>query len=420
LENKMIQDRDNSSTRFFQGRPIVEVEYNGQKVEVVKGMLTYRLREAQPVENIEAGTGSMAEAPLSPLIDHLGIGTIVVDDEGTDIEIESAASVAMMAADDVEWIEPVMIDHGCVTPNDPQFVEQWAFDAINARRGWDIWTGSPDRVVLAVLDTGIPIQAQQLSHPDLNDSVRFFPGPDTANKDDDPTDDHGHGTHVTGIAVAMSNNGVGVTGLCWKGPVLAVKVLNSNNDGTSESFEKGVIEAVRFAEQIQARLVINYSGGGPHNNTKLTAVEYALSKGALIVAAAGNKSGGSIIYPAAYSSLHPNVMAVGAVDNALQRPSFASRGPEMTVVAPGVDILSTMPNYHVTLNSQGFQTKYDRMRGTSQASPMVAALACLVWSRWPGLSAAQVRQKITTSAKPLSGSQEDFGSGIIDVEKALT
>ena len=93
----------------------------------------------------------------------------------------------------------------------------------------------------------------------------------------------------------------------------------------------------------------------------------------------------------------------------------------MTVVAPGVDILSTLPNYIVTVNGQqGKETKFDTLNGTSQAAPLVAALAALVWSASPQLTAQQVRERIGQTATPISGSSNDFGSGLINAEAALS
>ena len=305
-----------------------------------------------------------------------------------------------------------------MTPTDPLFSEQWAWEATNAGRGLDAWTGNADKVVIAVLDSGIPMEAGNLSHPDLNDTSRFFPGRDLINKDDDPADDHGHGTHVTGIIAAAMNNGTGVAGV-WPGPVLTIKVFDRFNEGSNETFKDGVIAAVSFAKARNARLVINYSGGGPESSVKREAVEHARDNGALLVSAAGNENGGGILHPAAYSPQFSNVLAVGAVNKNLKRPSFASQGPEMSVVAPGEDILSTLPNYFANINNFGKQTKYDRLNGTSQAAPMVSALAALIWAEKPNLSAQQVRDKIVSTADPIAGSANDFGSGIINMGRAL-
>ena len=401
-------------TGTFQGRPIVTVEWQGQQVEAVQGILAYRRSEPQSLHLEEGDFGLLASVHTTKP-DALGIGVIETD---TQIELDHAASVAVATAPDMLWTEPVLLDHGTLVPNDTFFTQQWSMPEIRAPRAWDIWDGDPNRVVLAVLDSGVALEGGVLSHPDLADDNRLFLGDDKVNHDSDPADDHGHGTHVVGIAAATLGNGTGVAGL-WPGSVFVVKVFNSSNDGSSVTFKDGVVAAVEFASNQGARLVINYSGGGPDTQTKRTAVEYARDNGALIVAAAGNEFGGRILFPAAYSTDFSNVIAVGAVDRQRNRPDFGSRGPEMTVVAPGSDILSTLPNYFVTLNGEGKQTKYDRLEGTSQATPLVAALACLIWSRQPGLSAQQVRERIIQSADPIDGSFDDFGHGIINAEAAL-
>jgi subtilisin family serine protease len=407
---------EEQNTRTFQGRPIVTVDWEGEEVESVQGMVAYRRTAPEPIGSDEAEHGLMSTVMGTTEPDPLGIGVVFT---GADLEIDHATSAAEKMSSDVLWTEPVLLDHGTTVPNDTYFVQQWNLADIHAEQAWDLWNGDPHKVVVAVLDTGISIENGSLSHQDLNDAQRFFPGRDLVNNDSDPSDDHGHGTHVAGIAGAITNNGTGVAGL-WPGLLLVLKVFNASNDGSSITFKDGVLAAVKFANERGAHLIINYSGGGPDSQTKKTAVEHARDSGALIVAAAGNGFGGKIIFPAAYSAQYPNVMAIGAVDRQHQRPSFASRGPEMTVVAPGVDILSSLPNYFVTLNNQGKQTKYDRLNGTSQATPLVSALAALVWSKWPQLSAAQVCEKIALSANPITGSASDFGHGMIDAEAALS
>lgn len=401
--------------RTFQGRPVVKISWNGREAEAVQGLLAYRRARPEPIKREDAERGLMTEVLETTDLDPLGIGVIVTD-EG--FEVERAASVSNILGEDVLWTEPVLLDRGALVPNDTFFSQQWNMAEVNATRGWDNWNGDPHRVVLAILDTGVPIEGGRLSHADLRDEARISLAGDMVNHDADPADDHGHGTHVAGIAAASTNNGTGVAGL-WPGDVLIVKVLDASNTGSSITFRDGVLAAVNFSRQRGARLVINYSGGGLDNRTKRAAVEFASQSGALIVAAAGNESGGRIIYPAAYSTEFTNVIAVGAVDRQRRRPNFASRGPELTVVAPGVDILSTLPNYFVTLNQLGKQTKYDRLDGTSQASPLVAGLAALIWSERPDLTAEQVRDRITQTATPIAGSAQDFGHGIISAEGAL-
>lgn len=404
--------------RTFQGRPVEKIMWHGEEVEAVRGLLAYRVRESGAAvarDEIERALDVPVLDASAP--DELGIGVISIAEEAG---VAAAVPAADRLGPDVLWTEPVLLDYGTLQPNDTLFSQQWGLSHINAPRAWELWDGDPHRVVLAILDSGISMQGGRLSHPDLIDAGRIFLGPDLVNNDAEPKDDHGHGTHVVGIAAATRDNGTGVAGM-WPGSVLILKVFNDVNlEGSNVVFKSGVLAAVNFARQRGARLVINYSGGGPDSDTKRAGVQHASDSGALIVAAAGNRQGGGIISPAFLSTQFSNVIAVGAVNRDLRRPGFASRGPQMTVVAPGVGILSTMPNYIVTLNSQGKETKFDLLEGTSQATPFVAALAALVWSKSPHLTAAQVREKIVRTARPIAGSSNDFGSGLINAEAALS
>jgi serine protease len=323
-------------------------------------------------------------------------------------------TVRAARADDVEWAEPVLLDSISRLPADPLVSEQWALDAIDGGAAFDSAAGTS--VLLAVLDSGMPIEGGMRSHQELQGD-RFILGRDVVSNDDDPADDHGHGTHVLGIAAATADNSAGVAGL-WQGRVLVVKVFDSLGAGSSVAFADGVTAAVEFARTRGLRLVINYSGGGPDSETKKTAVEFARANGALIVAAAGNNFGSPIEFPAAYSATHDNVVAVGAVDRRKALADFCNVGPELNIVAPGVDIISTLPNYFVTLNAEGKQTKFDRMEGTSQATPYVAAIAALIWAQQLALSASQVRRKLLGSAVALPGA--NTGSGMLNAQRALS
>lgn len=416
----MPQHTITEGPRTFQGRPIVKIRWKGKEVDAVKGLIAYKVQDPLTPVAPDAASDALSVPVLGTSApDELGLGVIATDEH-------VGADTAVLAADNlgpnVLWTEPVLIEHGTLLPNDFQFSQQWGLPRINAPRAWDIWNGDPNRVVLAILDSGISMQGGQLSHPDLMDASRIFLGPDLVNNDTEPKDDHGHGTHVAGIATAARNNSIGVAGL-WPGSALIVKVFNSVNlEGSTTVFKDGVRAAVNFARQRGARLVINYSGGGEDTGTKREGVAHARDNNALVVAAAGNESGNEIIFPAAYSTEFSNVIAVGAVDRTNDRPDFGSRGPEMTVVAPGDDILSTLPNYFVKLNEgpSPREMNFDRLRGTSQAAPLVSALAALIWSESPQLSAAQVRGRIAQTATHIDGSAFDFGSGLINAEAALS
>jgi subtilisin family serine protease len=395
-----------SPSRTFQGRPVVTMDWSGQRVEAMAGVRAVRF-SSLGLESRERGATVLAgRAPA------LGIAVV---DERMLVALERGAGIGLEAA--TEWDEPVLLDHGAGIPDDPLLSQQWALDTIAAGAAWDLPPANGE-VVIAVLDSGLPMEAGQLSHADLSDGGRLHRGEDLVNFDADPSDDHGHGTHVLGVLGATRNNATGIAGL-WPGPLLVVKVFDSSLTGSSVTFKDGVAAAVEFAGARGARLVINYSGGGPPSATKLAAVEHARENGALLVAAAGNSAVAALDHPAAYAGAFDHVIAVGAVDEFGRRPAFASTGPELTVVAPAVSVLSTMPNYNVTLNRQGKQTKYDRLDGTSQATPHAAAIAALVWAQRPDLPAAAVREHLRSTAVPVPGGDPAiFGGGIVNLERA--
>jgi serine protease len=380
--------------------------WRGQRCAAVEGLVVQKRRPAAA-----ATLGSEAVITTPSGLAALGLSVVAVPGPAA----ASPASESVGLASDVEWTEPVLLDRISRTPADPLVAEQWGFDAIEGGAAFDV-AADPSGVLLAVLDSGMPIENSTRSHQDLQGD-RFLLGRDVVSGDDDPADDNGHGTHVLGIAAASADNNAGVAGV-WQGRVLVVKVFDSLGAGSSVAFADGVTATVEFARARNLRLVINYSGGGPDSETKKTAVDFARANGALIVAAVGNHFGSPIEFPAAYSPTHDNVIAVGAVGRDRALADFCNTGPEMNIVAPGVDIISTLPNYFVTVNAEGKQTKFDRMEGTSQAAPLVSAIAALVWARQPALTAAQVRQRLlaTAIALPAAGS----GSGMLNAKRALS
>jgi subtilisin len=252
-------------------------------------------------------------------------------------------------------------------------------------------TGSGVKV--AILDTGI-----DASHEDLNvqGGASFVAGEPNA-----LTDGNSHGTHVAGTVAAL-NNTAGVIGVAHSASLYAVKVLDSSGSGTYS----GIIQGIEWAVANNMD-VINMSLGGSSGSTALQqACDNAYNSGVLVVAAAGNSGTkgkrNTIGYPAKYAS----VMAVGAVDSNNTRASFSSVGSELEVMAPGVNILSTVPG-----------NGYDSYNGTSMASPHVAGAAALVMAGNPGLSNVQVRQKLVNTAIPL-GDAFYYGKGVIDVYAA--
>jgi len=252
----------------------------------------------------------------------------------------------------VAYAEPDIVAQVVGDPDDSYFVYQWDLTKVEAPQAWDVTTGSSS-VNIAILDTGV-----DLDHPDLADKIVS-----NINFSSSPTVDdvHGHGTHVAGIAAAMTNNGIGVAGLGYISTIMNVKVMGDNGGGTYSAIASGIIWAVDNGAEI-----INMSlGGSGYSSTLEDAVNYAWSKGVVVVAAAGNDGSTSPIYPAYYT----NCIAVASTDCHDARSSWSNYGDWVDVAAPGDGIWATLKN-----SSYGYKS------GTSMASPHVAGLAGLVFT----------------------------------------
>jgi subtilisin family serine protease len=311
----------------------------------------------------------------------------------------AGAAAALAQVGVVLWAEPnyrLQVDR---VPNDTNYAaHQWALRQIQAPAAWEVTTGSPD-IIVAALDTGVA-----LDHPDL--VGKLVPGYDFVNDDDDPSDDHGHGTYTAGIMAAQSNNNLGVAGVCWGCRVMPVKILDAEGGGAISDFARGI----RWAVDHGAR-VLNISAGVEYSTRTMSdAIRYAIARDVVVVGSAGNTPDGRERWPAAYEE----VIAVSATDSGDRAADFASYGAFLDVVAPGVNILST--SWH-----QGRLT-YAWGDGTSGAAPFVSGAAGLLLSQNPGLTPLQVKGVLQDSAHDLGAPGWDvyYGWGRIDLAQALT
>lgn len=209
--------------------------------------------------------------------------------------------------------------------NDPRRADLWGLDRLKAQDVWDLSMG--EGIAVAVIDTGVAV------HEDLSGTV--LPGRDfSGQRGDGRNDGHGHGTHVAGTIAASLDNGVGIAGLAPQARILPVKVLNDDGAGTAGEVAQGIIWATDSGADI-----INLSLGGDTPSAAMeTAVRYAIDRGVVVIAAAGNSGnfGSPLSYPASY----PGVMAVGATNSADQRAPFSSSNASVDITAPGALILS--------------------------------------------------------------------------------
>jgi thermitase len=351
--------------------------------------------------------GELMQAP-SPT------GRVVMSvDPATDIP---ALAEELSSRDDVEWAEPDVVDSAQLIPSDPRFTQQWGLTTINAPDAWDLETGA-NTVVIGIIDSGISMAATGgLNHPDL-DAGRYILGTDFVDGGT-PRDLNGHGTHVAGIASGEGNNTEGISGVNWGSQVYVCRTLDAAGNGSSANFAAAVEEIVDFAVANSLKAVINYSGGGAHNNTKRDACQYAHDNDMILCAATGNDDAGPVIFPAGYSTQFAGVIAVGSTDQGDTVSSFSNVGPEVTVVAPGRGIMSTMPTYAVTIPAA---LNYDTLDGTSMATPFVSGLVALMWSRHPSFTNQRIRDCLTETAVELGAGNFDntWGFGRIDAPDAV-
>jgi thermitase len=311
--------------------------------------------------------------------------------------------------------------------DDPRVGQQWQYrhteedsttgqeiDApdIDAFEAWHVTQGTrdPDAVAIAILDTGI-----DLDHEDLQAKIamsRNFTKSRTVN------DKNGHGTHVAGSAAAVTNNGVGVAGTCPGCILYNGKVVGEDGSGKLSWLVSGIIWAANNDAD-----VINMSLASSIDSDSLeTAVDYAWDQGSVLVAAAGNDGGKRISYPAHYD----NVIAVASTDRNDVKALSSNYGDWVDVAAPGVSILSTAPDHRSTLWPKRVK-RYRTLSGTSMATPHVAGVAGLVWAAKDSSGAANlcstkdcVRARIEGTADQITGTGSLWVHGRINANDAVT
>ncbi|MBD2610858.1 S8 family serine peptidase [Nostoc punctiforme FACHB-252] len=294
----------------------------------------------------------------------------------------------------------------------------WGADLVKAPEVWaQGYTGQG--VVVAVIDTGVDRNHEDLRNniwtnaneiadngidDDGNGYVDDNYGWNFSGNNNNTLDGNGHGTHVSGT-IAGENNNYGVTGIAYNAKIMPVKVLNDSGSGSYNSIAQGVRYAVDNGAD-----VINLSLGGKYSNRTLeSAIDYASSKGVIVVMAAGNDGESSPDYPARYA--YKSGIAVGAVDRNNNIADFSDRSgtSEISyVTAPGVRVYSTVPN-----------NQYAVYSGTSMAAPHVAGVVALMLSANPNLTDAQVRQIVAETSGDSTPSTT-YRLNIFDVNSLLS
>ena len=305
----------------------------------------------------------------------------------------------------IEYVEPNLKVQAQMVPNDPYWINQWGPRKIEADWAWNITLGCSD-VLVAIVDTGI-----DYSHPDLASNYVSL-GYDWVNDDADPLDDFGHGTHCAGIVSAVINNSIGVSGLAQV-KIMAEKVLDYYGVGYYDWIANGIVHAVDSGADIISMSL----GGYGYSQILYDVVKYAYDSGVLLVAAAGNDNTNLKLYPAAFDE----VIAVSATDQNDFKAYFSNWGEWIELAAPGVDIYSTMPTYHVTLNDWGYSMNYDYLSGTSMATPHVTGVAALAWSVHSNKTKDWIRLWLRYCAEDIGDPGHDvyYGYGRVNARKTV-
>ena len=346
----------------------------------------------------------------------------------------------------VEYAEPNLLRHVERVPNDPLFSDMWGMhnvgqvspyppffpgvpDAdIDAVEAWDTSIGSPNTVI-AVIDTGT-----DYTHPDLaaniwtnnrevadgvdNDGNGFIDdiiGFDTFDLDNDPQDEHGHGTHVAGTVGAVGDNNVGVMGVSWNSQILIIKAANAGGGFPVSAIVGAQIYITRMRQQFNVNIVASNNsygalGVGAFSFAEFDAIRTATNAGIAFIAAAGNdatNTDGPTVphFPSGYNL--PGIISVAATDRDDTLALFSNRGfVSVDLGAPGVDILSTFSTLLPPLSSPPPAPNipppgYGWLDGTSMASPMVAGAYAVIKSVAPRLTIAEVKSLMVRTVDPL-------------------
>lgn len=342
------------------------------------------------------------------------------------LAVAAATAVALTAA-----------PASAAAPNDPLFADQYGPQQVHAPAAWATSTGAG--AVIAVVDTGVDLTHEDLQGKLVQGATFINCNPSCGNGDWKGPDGVGqpndaHGTHVSGIAAAATNNGLGIAGVAPDAEIMPVKVLEDGSGSYTD-----IADGVRWAADHGAD-VINMSLGGLQGTQLLTltgletelqdAITYAAGKGVAVVAAAGNDSVPLCNEP----GFDDGVLCVVSTDKREARSAFSS-GPVkpdlMTVAAPGgslvpvcgEDVVSSVPQGTSSSGATcGYGDRYDEYAGTSMATPHVAGVAALLAAQ--GRSASDIYSALTSTARqPVTDVRGVFtpayGYGIVDAAAAV-
>jgi subtilisin family serine protease len=380
------------------------------------------------------GASAQASAAAASAVAAAGLDRVVLlRSSSSDL---SGLAAAFATSPDVEYAEPNWIYHVQYTANDPylnstgtwgqSYRDLWGFYAIGDQTALDRAQGAG--VVVGVIDTGL-----DLTHEDIQGNVwtnaAEIPGNGVDDDGDgfvddvhgwnfvagdgDPTDDNGHGTHVSGTIAARGNNALGIVGIAPQAKILPVKALDATGSGSTLD----LTEAMVYAADRGAKVLNCSFGGFGKSQLSDDTISSLYNRGVVVVVAAGNYGSDIGFFSPAGS---PGAITVAAVDASNVKASFSNWGDRVDVAAPGVDILSLNAAggvFSTQLPGNVVAGKYLRLDGTSMATPHVAGVAALLLSQRPTLTPEQVRFLLRYNATPYAGDPQ-IGAGLVNADAA--
>jgi len=354
--------------------------------EAVPGYILVEPRPGLPEAEFNGIVGAHGGKSIGR-IGSLDIHVVMLPPEAS----EQAVANALRQNPHIKFAEPDAIVPSAFVPNDVYYPNEWHLQTIGAPAAWDIARGSG--ITVAVLDSGI-----DPAHPDL--ASQLVPGWNFWDNNSNTTDVYGHGTKVAGVIGAIGNNSNGVAGVAHNARLMPIRVTDTSGSASISALASGL----SYAADHGAR-VANMSFAVQSYSTVISAAQYFMNKGGVVMNSAGN-----------YATLDPSaasgaLVTVSATDGTDALASFSSYGPYVDLAAPGVSIWTT--------TSGG---GYGAVSGTSFSSPLTAGVAALVMSANPGLSGTQVISLLESTARDLGAAGEDnyFGYGRVDAAAAVT
>ncbi len=467
--------RDQDPPRAARGRDEADrmrAERADAGLPYVRGSVIVKFKPDATAGGITAATRQVA----GDTVDRTGSANFDLIGIPDDADPEAAAAV-LRARPDVEYAQPRYRNYAMNKPNDPLYVNQWNFPAIDMERAWDIQPGATTDIIVAVLDSGVAFHSGTFRYnsrfpfrmtpggplypalgivdvpfaaaPELgtSGSTRFVAPRDFIWDDEFPVDLDSHGTHVAGTVGQLTNNNLGVAGMAYNVRIMPVKIIqamwdeifSSPNEGTDDVVARGI----RYAADNGANVInlsIGRSSGGPAP-VVADAMRYAVGRGVFIAVASGNtRDSGNQPNRLAQPAPEINGMvAVGAVGRTLNAAYYSTSGTFVELSAPGgdqraggtgagilqqtldLDLLETYerpPSQYGPPRADSFSYYY--FQGTSMATPHVSGFAALLMQQGVTSPAAiEAAMKLFATDKGATGRDDLFGHGLINPRATL-